>query len=398
MGWRYIAERVITGDILDWDVPLVPDGPPKRELSGPGGLTATITPEYLRLNTAPDGMPVLAEWSTALYAEYEGRIRWGGLITHIKYQGQALKLTVAGFSSYPHGLPYLGSSIQSGMLIPQKYAYEGRDKNNDGYVDGSKPKRKMPPRPKDKVGPRLDAFDVVRTIWAHVQDYTHGNLRMVVDRHDAGYAMGAPSGKDPYELRWWDYPDCGQAIDNVMQQAGADYAEWHGWDGNRERINHRLLLGRKRLGRSRPDLRFAQGENIVELASPQGMGERFANEIYMVGAGSGRTTPTVRTASRDKRLRRARVIPRKTTTSRMQLLIWGQAEQRRNAQMLTIPSIAVRDHANARLGSWDLGDLILVQVDVPWVGEIQVWHRIVAEEIDPVAGSAILTLTRADQF
>jgi hypothetical protein len=58
----------------------------------------------------------------------------------------------------------------------------------------------------------------------------------------------------------------------------------------------------------------------------------------------------------------------------------------------------VRDHPNAWLGSWAPGDHILVQIDVPWLGEMAVWHRIMAEEIDPATGTAVVTLARNDHY
>ncbi|MGW0562961.1 hypothetical protein ACWDZ4_20635 [Streptomyces sp. NPDC003016] len=398
MGWRYIAQRTTTGDFLDWDVPLVASSVPRSELSGPGSLSGTISPEYARLNAKPDGLPVLAEWATTLYAEYEGRIRWGGLVRKMRYEGQALRVDCAGFTSYPHGIPYLGPVIQSGYPVKQKYSFEGKDKNHDGYIDHTRPRRKMPPRPKDKISRQWDAYDVVREVWKHVQWYRYGDLGLVVDGHDSGHKLGSASGKDPWELLWWDNPDCGATIDEVMRLAHADYAESHSWDGSKERMKHRLHLGRRRLGRHRSDLRFAQGENIVEVATPQGMGDAYANDIYVLGKGSGKKTPRVRVASADKRLRRARVITRKSTANLKTLTSYGKSEQKRHNEMLTVPSIAICHHPNAPLGSWALGDRILVQVDVPWVGEIAVWHRITAQEIDPAAGTAILSLTRSDYY
>ncbi|MFJ4988731.1 hypothetical protein ACIP9H_33645 [Streptomyces sp. NPDC088732] len=398
-GWRFIAQRTATGDFLDWDVPFVPDGPPRRELNGPGSMVGTIAPEYMRLMAKPDGLPVITEWATTLYAEYAGNIRWGGIVTRVSYQGQAMKLECTGFSAYPNGMPFQGSSIQSGVAIPQKYAYEGKDKNHDGYIDGTSPKKKMPPRPKDKITARWDSYDVVRHIWAHLQSFNGGNLGLVVDGHDSGHLLGASNGTDPWELHWWDTPDCGQTISDVMSQAGADYIERHQWDGTREKVLHFLDLGNPRhLGRSRSDLRFATGENIIETATPTGQGEWFANQIYVLGKGVGSKTARVRVIYDDKRLRRARVSALKTTSSAATLTAYGQSQRARHSQMLTVPSIAVKHHPNAALGSWALGDLILLQLEVPWIGDVVVWHRIVAEEIDPAAGTAVLTLTRADYY
>ncbi|MGW0757185.1 hypothetical protein ACWD1Y_11955 [Streptomyces sp. NPDC002814] len=397
-GWRYIAMRTVSQDFLDWDVPFVAESPPKRELNGPGQMKGKIAPEYMRLMAKPDGLPVISEWATSLFAEYEGRIRWGGLVTNVAFEGQAMKVTCAGYTAYPSGMPYLGSAIRSGATIPQKWAYDGRDKNHDGYIDGTRPKRKMPKRPKDKISARWDAYDVVRHIWAHLQDYKQGKLGVTLDRHDSGYKLGAANGKDPWELLWWENPDCGQAITEVMSLAKGDYLERHYWDGTKEKILHHIDLGTRRLGKARSDLRFAQGENIIEIATPSYQGDFFANNVYVLGKGSGQKTARARVVVDDKRLRRARIITHKSTANARTLTEYGKKERARHSEQLTIPSVAIRHHPNAPLGSWALGDRILLQVDVPWVGELAIWHRIVSEEIDPAAGTAVLNLTRADFY
>lgn len=393
-AWRFIAQRATNGQFLDWDVPLVLEQAPMRELNGPGQLVGRVNPEYVRLQAKPDGLRILEEWSTAVYAEYHGRIRWGGIITHMAWEGQSYKITCAGFNAYPNGMAYTGPEIHSGLKTVVKTKYV--DKNHDGYIDGSKPKKKMP-KEKYTISKRIDSYDMVRTVWTHLQSKKFGNLGMVVDKHDSGHLLGASSGDDPYEVVWWEAPDCGDLIRQVMGLAGADFAEYHSWDGDKQKINHRLLLGTRRLGRTRNDLRFAQGENIIAMANPEGMGDDYANELLVLGKGTGRKMAkvTVHRAS-DNRLRRARVISSKGQSNAALLRKTADSWLLKHNQLLTVPQIALRDHPNAGLGSWALGDRILVQVDVPWVGELAVWHRVMAEEIDPVAGTAILTLSRAD--
>lgn len=404
MSYRYIAMRATTHEMLDFDVPLSADGPPRRELSGPGSLSGSITPEYARLLAKPDGLPILEEWSTALFAELDGHIRWGGLVTSKAWNGQAYSIGCAGYTTYPHGQPYLGPEIHAGLKQPQPYVvggknYDGKDKNHDGYVDGSSPKRKMPPKPRDKITPQADAYDVLRTIWAHLQNQNNGHLGLTIDSHDSGYALGAKDGSDPYELVWWDAKDCGSEIDDILRVAGADYVEQHAWaDSAHTQISHRLSLGRRRLGRQRDDLRFEQGVNVVAVATPTGMGDDFANEMLCLGTGSGRKSSWSRVSRGDGRLRRARVITHKGTANKALLRSYADTELRRHTEMPLIPSIAIRDHPSAPLGSWFLGDRILLHLDVPWLGQISVWHRIVADEIDPATSTAVLYLTRADHY
>ena len=64
-------------------------------------------------------------------------------------------------------------------------------------------------------------------------------------------------------------------------------------------------------------------------------------------------------------------------------------------QLIVFPSITVQDHPNARIGSWQLGDTILVQLHVPHLGDVSRWHRIVAWELT-TEDTATLTLERAE--
>ncbi|MFI1201602.1 hypothetical protein ACH4VR_19485 [Streptomyces sp. NPDC020883] len=395
-GWRFIAQRALPEAILDWDVPLSLSSNPKRDLSGPGSMTGTIEPEYARL-IAGDGQPIIQEWATKLYLEVDGQIRWGGIVTKTTFDNQKATIVTEGFSSYPHGIPYEDYVI-SGALITPKDPNAGRDKNHDGWVDGEKGKTPVPPPPKPYGGPRLDAFDAFRRIWTHVQSRPYGNIGLTIDTHLLGENLGAEDGSDPWELAWYNHPDCGQALDSLARDLPFDWIETHAWaSGTGNTIDHRLRLGKPRLGRKRPDLRFAAGENISAVAKPEGMGDEFANEVIVLGKGEGQKMRRAQLHRYDGRLRRVAVVTDKQLVADRALRTRGEQELAGRTQALQIPAIQIVDHPNARFGSWQLGDDIRVQVHVPWVGDVDVWHRIVADEIS-ADGLCVLTLKRSDSF
>ncbi|MER6232574.1 hypothetical protein ACFUC2_05260 [[Kitasatospora] papulosa] len=402
-GWRFIAQGALGDDILDWDVPLALSSNPTRALSGPGALNGTIEPEYARMLGA-DGQPILQEWGTKLYAEIDGVIRWGGIVTKTSYDNAKCTVQCEGLSCYPQGIPY-ESYLISGKLITPKDPNAGRDKNHDGYIDGSKPKRKVPPAPKPYGGPRVDVFDAFRNIWAHVQSRPLGNIGLVIDSHDLGEMLGAADGSDPWELAWWNNPDCGQTLDNLAREIPFDWVETHAWANSSSNvIEHRIRLGKPRLGRKRTDLRFAEGENITAIAKPEGLGDEYANEIYVLGKGEGQKMkraqlyqPSLNPWAGNRRLRRVITVVDKTLSSDSALRARGQRELTGHSQALQIPAIQIRNHPNARFGSWSIGDDILVQVEVPWLGDVEIWHRIVSDELSP-DDHCILTLKRSDSF
>ncbi|WP_086680118.1 hypothetical protein [Streptomyces pseudogriseolus] len=399
-GWRFIAQDALTDAILDWQVPLTLSSNPKRELSAPGSMVGKIEPEYARM-IGPTGDPILRDWGTKLYLEIDGVIRWGGLVTKTFFDGQQATVNCEGFSSYPHGIPYEGYVI-SGRKITPKDPYAGKDKNHDGWVDGKKGKEKVPPPPKPYGGPRVDVFAMYRHIWAHVQSQPRGDLGLIVDTHNKGELLGAADGSDPWELAWWDAPDCGQTLTTLVNQYGFDWMETHAWaNSSSNEITHRLRLGTPRLGRKRNTLRFAQGENIIAIARPEGMGEDFANEAIVLGRGEGRKMKRAHVHNHGSRvgarLRRVVTVTEKRYASSSALRGRGMRALAGRSGELQIPAIQIIDHPNARFGSWQLGDDIRVQVHVPWVGDLDIWHRIMADEIS-ADGRITLSLRRTDNF
>uniref|UniRef100_UPI003F4943F3 hypothetical protein n=1 Tax=Streptomyces sp. CA-136453 TaxID=3240050 RepID=UPI003F4943F3 len=393
--WRYIAQRALPEQIIDWDVPFALSSNPKRDLSGPGSMSGTIEPEYARM-IGPDGLPILQEWGTKIYLEIDGYLRWGGIITKTSFDGPKITVQCEGLTSYPHGIPYEDSMV-SGELITPKDPYDGKDRNHDGWVDGAKGNVRVPDPPKPYTGKRIDAYDAFRAIWSHVQSRPYGDIGIKVDDHKLGELLGAADGSDPWKLYWWDNPDCGQALDSLTKLIPFDWMEEHRWAGGGNAIEHRVRLGTPRLGRRRTDLRFADGENIAAIAKPEGMGDDFANEVVILGKGEGRDMARGQLHRYDGRLRRVATVADKTLASPTELRTRGEQELAGRTQALQIPAIQIVDHPNAPFGSWQLGDDIRVQVHVPWVGDVDVWHRIIGDEIS-ATGTCVLTLRRSDSF
>ncbi|OEJ21122.1 hypothetical protein [Streptomyces subrutilus] len=393
-GWRFIAQRALTGQFLDWDVPLALNTNPKRTLSGPGSLTATIEPEYARL-IGPDGIPILQEWSTKLYLEIDGHIRWGGIVTKTNFDGAQMSVEAEGLTAYAHGIPF-EDHIISGELITPPDPYEGRDKNHDGYIDFTNPKVPVPKPPDPYTGHRIDAYEAFRRVWAHIQSRPYGNIGLTVDDHVLGRLLGAEDGSDPWELAWWNAPDCGQALDQLTRDLPFDWTETHSWTADHSSIQHRIRLGNPRLGRRRDDLRFADGENLSAIAKPEGLGDDYANEVVVLGKGEGRAMARAQVYRYDgRRMRRVATVTDKTLSSDNLLRVRGERELAGRTQNLQIPAIQIVDHPNARFGSWQLGDDIRLQVHVPWVGDLDLWHRIVGDEVS-ADGTCVLNLKRAD--
>lgn len=353
---RYIAQRLLTGEFLDWDVP-INEGEGTRELSGPGGITGTIEPD-LTLDKANDGRPVIEEWTTALYGEEEGSIRSAGLVGDLSFEGPQMQLDAPGFANYPNGQPFI-----------------------DNYVPSEWP----------------DPIDVFRRIWNHLQSFPNGDLGVTIGDESTWMRFGSGGG-GPFRIFAYEQRDCGNEISSLVTTTPFDYLESHRWNGDRTAILHRIDPGFPRIGKRRADLRFADGENITDAIPVTRSGANFSNDVNGFGSGEGMAMKRARYARPDGRIRRATTHTDKMAGKRE---LDAQVRREYQERQLTtdIAEIHVKDHKNARLSQLDPGDDIFVETDLPWVGDIALWVRIVAvvERAD-APEKAVLRVQRSDSF
>jgi hypothetical protein len=357
--WRIIAQRALTGEFLDLELPLSVSSL-AWDLSGPGSLVGVVSPDTGVLR-APDGRLLLEEWGTLIYAEADGVIRWGGIVVASKFDGAQWSVECAGFTTYPTGLPFQDTYSRTG----------------------------------------IDPAQIVRDLWAHVQAHPDGDLGVVVTG-GTPVRLGTPENPDdrasgPYELLWSDAPDVGREIDSLAQEAPFDYIEEHAWSAGGDSIEHAVRIAYPRAGRRRDDLAFIQGDNVVSVVTPQIDGDAFANEVVGIGAGEGTGSLRRTTAVRDGRLRRTHVYTAKDVTSAVRLDAQIRDALTARGAVLDIDAVEVIDHPNAPIGSWALGDDVLIEADLPWLGSIAVWCRITGWELLGET-RARLSLARSDTF
>lgn len=360
MGHRIIAQRILTHEIISWDVPLL-DATSTRELSGPGGIYGRLTP-VSRMMLGPDGKPLLREWATALYHEADGEIRAGGLVTRITEDDRGFQVEAPGFSGYPNGIPYLGD-YQPGV--------------------GAEP------------------LNAVRHIWQHVQSFPDGNLGVTLGDAVSDTVLDEISqetrivdGEElpveyhrPYRLSWWENRDCGQEISSLLELAPADFIEQHSWNADHTDIEHHIHLGTPTLGRRRTDLRFAEGENIVAPVPVTTEGEDFAQTVIGLGKGEGREMIRATVPGRDDRLRRVAVVTDKFA-GQQRMEATARREQQQRLEVTGFERITVRDSALAPLSAIQPGDSILIEADLDWHGRTRLWQQVVSIT-EPINGNDI---------
>lgn len=364
-GWRYLARR-LNGD--GTETPLHHDLPFSkplfdRELSGPGSLKARLAPESQVGLKSEDGAPIFVEGQTAIYAEKDGHIRHGYILMDITDDGPELQLDGVGFTGYPKDQPYNAEYSQIGV----------------------------------------DPLDVTRHLWSHLQGKQAGNLGLQVDTTTkTPIRLGTKEDKNvqgsgPFTMGWWDTKDIGAKIDTLATDTPFDYVEEHYWEG--EVVKHRLRFGYPTIGIRRTDLRFVVGENIDVPPVVEYTGKDYATAIIMLGAGEGRKMWRGIAVENGypSRLRRVLTLEDKSLTSQAAV---DRAAANALALRKPLPdfsTIVVRDHENAPIGSYNLGDQIQVKTTGGWHAGLDLWVRIIAITTDPEKMTDTLSVVRTDK-
>jgi hypothetical protein len=280
--WRYLAYR-LNGDgtetQLDPELPLT-DVSLSRTVSGANAMSAKLRPALARL-LGPDGMPIIKQWSTAIYAEESGQIRHGCIVSGIQKSGSNLDITGIGFTGAISGQPYEGSTF---------------------FVE-------------------TDPLDIARHIWDHWQSFPGGNLGIQLDRKTkVGKLIGTVLKQvefdtqngpvsfeaGPYKLNEWETDDLGGKFTGLASDHGFDYEERHAWSG--ENVEHFIDFAAPRMGTRRTDLRFVVGENVLIPPSEDANEEAYASAILVRGAGTGATMKRALVPrAGEKRLRRIKI-------------------------------------------------------------------------------------------
>lgn len=314
--YRYIAAHALTGDILHWNLPLtgVECGP---DLNGPGSLNTT-----LELGLERPVAELLDPGNTLLYVERNDHLVWGGLVWRAEPQDATHPIEAAGFGSYPH----------------RRYDLHGNLDGRGPYIDA-------------------DCCQVIRDVWAYLQDQPDGDLQIVVDDTTSEATVG--TSKATYALAKTEARDLGGVIDEMADiDDGLEWTESVTWNGNR--AERRIVLGAPRLGRRREDIAFTSGVNIANTPQAVQDADAYAQTVVALGAGEGSKRLTAIDTVRDGRLRLEHFLEtsEKNTTKLRQR---ARKERRARQALIDVTELDVIDHPAAPFGSYAIGDDVLIR-------------------------------------
>jgi len=364
MSWRYIAVRL---DGAGGDVVVHPEVPISVTgltdvLSGPPGLTGTVEAAYRSVLADDDG-PLFQEWGTAIFAERDGLIQPGGGIVQsaVPNTTGGLNIECVGYTGYPHGTPYTD----------------------------------------EKTFVQVDALDIYRSIWTHLQEKPRGNLGLTIDSTKAGVLLGTPtplddSGSDkeegPFELSWRVTKDLGSTVDDLA--AHFDYHERHYWEG--AVLKHHVDLGAPTIGTRRDDLGLVVGDNVWVLPTYASQNQEYADTVLALGAGEGRDMVHGMVSRPGTRLRRVALVEDKGLGNNVNATRAATINLAARNSQPSVSSLVVRDHPNAPISAIQLGDEYPYQDDLnEWI-KPNTYVRVVSRTIDPKRDDqATLTVVRS---
>lgn len=451
---RFLFQGIRNHQWYNWDVP-IRDVELTFTMSGASMIRGKIGPEDLEAVQGIDA------WATWLHCEEGGEVRSSGILQPLSVQDGDLVIEAMGFTGYPQGIAYAEES-QGILLDPAyviRFLWDYLQKFADGklgvtYDDTHTPKRlgedekvevlyDSAGKPIYKYAEIYDAeaapdIMVVKKegfpvkAWAtllswgytvyqnpdlellmlvYPPDYAWATCQLPAMIERATYSDGTIEDKwmvpdfkftpiKPYVLQWWNDTDVGSEIANLAKQTPLDMAESWSWTADRLGVNQHLKLGYPRLGTRRKDLRFAEDENLLAAVLLRETPDLYASEILFRGAGEGRDGIRALSGQPDpKRIRRYKTVNDKTVTDKVRAQANADTEYLRRTALLTITEITIdATHDNAPMGSFSLGDDILVQCWIPYIGDVQLWHRIVSFTWRPDKDEVVIQLRRSEQF
>ena len=443
-GLRFIAQNIMDGRFVDWDLPLIKPQITYR-LSGPTLIKASIEPENLAIVEEQ-----IDAWATWIHVESAGQIRASGICQPVEIDGERMSVEAIGVSGYPAGMPFLSelSQIEYDVLDAVRAIWRhllsypdaevlGVDlsQNTSGVFLGTPalPEYNEDGSPKlVAAGAEDAAVTAAKAILARVQsgqtvdeDLTWPGAPQVVNDHnddiaDDYYGSAQPnlavflqtyitqhspgvqsySDPKPYMLNWWSDVDCGREIDSLAKAAPFDYVESWAWSLGWLGVEQRIELGYPRAGRLRDDLRFVLDENVIEALVVREDPDVYASQVVVRGRGEGRDGIRGSAGTRaERRVRRAVVVVDQNIPWPERAASVAADELRRRQSTLTVGEITVYDwHPNAPIGSYQVGDDIVVQTPISYLGEVRLTHRILSYTWAPDDGSVNIELARSDSF
>lgn len=430
---RMHVQNLISGSWISRDVQGITQPSVTWSLNAADSFTCVLSPP--RADMMSGGEPLLLEWRDAIYLEEANEIKWGGILTSSTFQGPNWTMGATGFSGFPAGMVYEGGTytkirveamdavrklwdwLQSdggcniGMEIPSF---------NTGYLLGNE----LPTVPVVDHLAKASAKGQ-NTMTVHTPSLWSAGMVLQAGGDGGTYKIKSVSGSvltltttlkgssslyvnasritqvvqpTAYQLAWWNSTDIAQEIEAIRAESVFDWREQHTWkDAAKSSVAHTWVAAHPRIGMYRTQLRFCEGENIVQPATVTRDGSQYAQRVIGTGSGQGSATIRSTVTGPGGRLNRSFVYTDQTVTSTARMTVLARKVQASMNNIDAVTSIVIKNHKNAPFGSFNCGDDINVMLCTGWQhGTAK--SRITQMTQDPTTDLMTLTLARSDSF
>lgn len=321
--FRFLAEDIVTGHIKTQDLPLE-SWSYDETLNRPGALPASLP------LTSPFATEELLDpWRTAIYAERDGKIEWGGILTPPQLSLNATALSISCF----------------GWL---------------GYWDHRAIR-------KDYTPAQVDQFEIFARLVADAQD---------VVTFGAGYALGitvtweALSGvlrdrSDDY--RPWKAKNLGEALRQLGGLIGGfDFSMQYQLNVATNRIDKAIRLRYPRRGRTTNfvfEYRRGERTNVLQRGFADPVGFAWAGD----GWGSGNDDTRLRSSYVDAALRG--IYPPYDAAPSWDVSVQATLDEHtvaafdRSRRPRRVPVVNVDPDSYPKWGDYELGDVVGLRID-----------------------------------
>ena len=437
---RMHVQNLLTGTWWHRDVQGLTSPSVTWALNAPDSFTCTLAPPRPDMMDS-SGNAVLLEWRDAIYLEEKDEIKFGGIVTSSTMQGPSWTVTATGFVGYANGTIYEGPNISQTNIDALDAVrtiwrwVQSQPGGNIGLNLGTQKAGVLigsqhPPGASavvtNNIGPAkkgnsylwvsnwAQGFSNGNVVLINGDQYTIKTVEVNAQNNQTGkvdlttplrsdYLAGMPfiqlQAIVPWTMLWSNSTDCGQEIDSIRAEAIFDYKERHYWtEAAKTAVTHQLIFGVPRIGTRLNNLRFCEGENIVQAGQVTRDGTKYANNIIGLGAGQGNSQ--IRTTASNLntgRLRRSYVYTDQTCDTVARIAARANKILTAMQNIDAVTSVVVKNHPNAPWGSFGPGDDIPVMLASGWRNTV-IWSRITQMTQDPTTDLITLTLARSDSF
>lgn len=262
----------------------------------------------------------------------------------------------------------------------------------------------------------VDPFEIWERVWDHIQHgsaagsipWTNGDLGVTVYPTDSGTQMLPGFSFENEEfvqnffaifIRAVDRNDCGDYLNKLARDIPFDYFEESSINPTTHKIDKKIRLAYPNGGVDQTDLIFRAGENVSTTVPKQESEVDWFSDITIKGYFPGKVYSSTLSNADPDRLRRVMDEQDLKIDSNERAAAWAKRKLTRRQAPAYFESIVVDPyHPNAPFTSFGVGDLIRYQGPMPWKGDIDQKHKVIAMAFDEASNKLDLRLMAEGQF